>query len=313
MPSVEKIVLITRKTPLEELAERYGTVGQARFYLEHMGLSFASYATEHAAYESALERVRGALPRSLPHQVLAREYLPNYLFGERDLVLVLGPDGLVVNAAKYLSGQPVLAVNPDPTRIDGVLLPFACGQIERALGQALTGALPSRAISMAEARLNDGRTLRALNDLFIGHRSHVSARYHLRHGERAEDQSSSGVIISTGAGSTGWYRSVLAGAAGVAEAILGLDAGALRAAYRLDWESDQLLFSVREPFESRASQAGLVAGRIEPGEALELTSRMPQGGVIFGDGVEADYLTFHSGSIARIGLAEQRVRLLVPA
>jgi len=55
---------------------------------------------------------------------------------------------------------------------------------------------------MARARLNDGQELLALNDLFIGRRTHVSARYALRVGDYVEDQSSSGIIVSTGAGST---------------------------------------------------------------------------------------------------------------
>jgi hypothetical protein len=40
-------------------------------------------------------------------------------------------------------------------------------------------------------------------------------------------------------------------------------------------------------------------------------SLMPHDGVIFSDGIEEDYLPFSSGSVARIGLAEKRVRLVV--
>ena len=35
-----KIVVVTRKTALEELVERFNTREQAHFYLEHMGASF---------------------------------------------------------------------------------------------------------------------------------------------------------------------------------------------------------------------------------------------------------------------------------
>ena len=40
--------------------------------------------------------------------------------------------------------------------------------------------------------------------LAVGANSHVSARYEIEIGERREAQSSSGIIVSTGAGSTGW-------------------------------------------------------------------------------------------------------------
>jgi len=38
---------------------------------------------------------------------------------------------------------------------------------------------------------------------------------------------------------------------------------------------------------------------------------MPHGGVIFSDGIEEDYLAFSSGTVARIGLAEKKVHLIV--
>jgi len=68
---------------------------------------------------------------------------------------------------------------------------------------------------MAQVLLNNGQRLLAVNDLFVGARTHVSARYRLRYKGLDEDQSSSGLIISTGAGSTGWYRSIPTGAAGI--------------------------------------------------------------------------------------------------
>jgi len=132
------------------------------------------------------------------------------------VIVVLGQDGLVVNTAKYLNGQPVIALNPDPQRIDGVLLPFDVHEANQAISLALSGLKVWRDVTMAQAMLNEGQRVLVVNDLFIGARTHVSARYHLRYEGREEDQSSSGLIVSTGAGSTGWYRSVLTGAAGIA-------------------------------------------------------------------------------------------------
>ena len=56
--------------------------------------------------------------------------------------------------------------------------------------------------------LDDGQTLLALNELFIGHHSHQSARYTISTGDNEERHSSSGVIVSTGTGATGWARSI---------------------------------------------------------------------------------------------------------
>jgi hypothetical protein len=166
---------------------------------------------------------------------------------------------------------------------------------------------------MARAELNDGQSLLAVNDLFIGQKTHASARYRLAFDGREEDQSSSGIIVSTGAGSTGWHRSILAGAAGIMEAhVRGARAHKLREGYRFDWEARYLVFHVREPFISKTSGAEVVRGRIDRGRPLEVVSHMPQNGVIFSDGVEEDRLDFNSGAIARIGLADRTLRLVIP-
>jgi Predicted sugar kinase len=320
MPAYEKIIVLTKPTALQELSERMGTKAQARFYLAQeaarigdarLAPSYEEYERADAAYQRALERVKAALPRGVRVQYLDSGFLPQFTFGERDLVLALGPDGLVVNAAKYLDGQPVVAVNPDPERIEGVLLPFRVEQAGAALARVLEGRAAVRALTMAEARLADGQTLRAVNDLFIGRATHASARYRLSFGGVTEEQSSSGVIVSTGTGSTGWLRSVVAGAAGMVAA-LGGEPGHLLApdACRFDPSADELVFSVREPWASRTTGATLVHGRIGPGAVLEIVSQMADGGVIFSDGVEADYLPFSGGAVARIGLSERKVALV---
>ena len=311
MNSIDKIVIITKKTAYEELLERFNTASQAKFYIEHMGGSFAEYAAAHDVYRRSMERVRHAVPAGMRSQEIDREFLPTFTFGPNDMVVTVGPDGLVVNTAKYLDGQPLVAINPDPIRIDGVLVPFIVNIVERYLPFAIAGALGSKCVSMAKATLNDGQTIYAVNDLFIGQRTHVSARYRLKSGQRGEDQSSSGVIVSTGAGSTGWLRSVVTGAVGITQSYFEEeDVDDIGDDYRFPWDADYLRYSVREPFVSRTSAAGLIYGRIDAREPLELTSFMPQNGVIFSDGVEADYIDFNSGAIAKIGVAEKKLRLV---
>jgi hypothetical protein len=200
----------------------------------------------------------------------------------------------------------MIAINPEPSRFDGVLLPFSPEQA-RAAGQKVMDATARiREVTLAEVVLNDGQRLLAFNDLFIGARSHVSALYRIACNERSETQSSSGVLVSTGAGSTGWVSSVFNMAAGVSM-FCGAKPGA---AIRLPWEDPRLLYVVREPFVSRHSQASLVMGMLGPGEELSLQSLMPSGGVIFSDGMESDFLNFNSGFSAKVHAAAQRARLV---
>ncbi|MEZ0396667.1 MAG: hypothetical protein ABWK53_09605 [Anaerolineales bacterium] len=307
----EKIVLVTRKTRLDGLVERFNTRAQARFYLEHNGLDFSIYEREHETYYAALAALRSRLLPIAKVQEIERSFLPNFVFAETDLVVAIGVDGLVVNTAKYLDGQPLIAVNPDPAHIDGILLPFTVGTAPQAVLQVLKGQFHERQISMAEARLNDGQSLLAFNDLFIGVRSHISARYRLRWQEQEEDHSSSGIIVSTGAGSTGWLSSLFNMANGL---LLGFSPAAQPLQpMRLPWDADQLVFVVREPFISKTSRASITCGMISPDSPLYIESQMPEGGVIFSDGVEADFLAFNAGAIATVGLAKKKTRLIVPA
>ncbi len=305
---LEKIVLVTRQTRLEGLIERFNTKAQARFYIEHSGGRFEMYEREHETYYAALSELRRSLHGLAKLHQIERAYLPNYLFAAGDLVVTIGIDGLVVNTAKYLQGQPLVAVNPDPEHIDGVLLPFGVAEAQGIVRRALCGDVRVRPITMAEARLNDGQMLLAFNDLFIGRHDHISARYRIRANGAEEQHSSSGIIVSTGAGATGWLSSLFNMADGMWSQ-LGRQGHLPRP--ELDWETDRLVFVVREPFASKTSAAGIVCGAITPDAPLLLESAMPEGGVIFSDGVLADYLAFNAGARATIGLAERKTNLVV--
>ncbi|MFC3693501.1 sugar kinase [Chenggangzhangella methanolivorans] len=305
----ERIVLVTRATRLDDLVARFNTVEQAKFYVEHLGADFSDYLAEHDRYREAVTIAEQSLARFGRVQRIDREFLPNFLFPPDALVVALGQDGLVANTLKYLDRQPLVGVNPDPGRWEGVLLPFGPEDLDAITAEALADRRPFRTVTMARARLTDGQELHAVNDLFIGPASHVSARYRIEVGEESENQSSSGVIVSTGLGSTGWFRSLIAGATGIAggrkKAV-----GALRE-NGFPWDADHLYFTVREPFPSRASEASIVFGRVERGAPLKIVSQMPDYGVIFSDGVEADFLKFNSGMEAVIGVADRSGTLVL--
>src|SRR2546426_4163786 len=119
-----KIVLVTRPTRLAELVVRFNTVSQARFYIEHQGADFQDYLREDETYHHALVATQKALAQIGRVQTVDRGFLPNFVFAPEDTIVTLGQDGLVANTLKYLNGQPVVGVNPDPERWDGRLLPF---------------------------------------------------------------------------------------------------------------------------------------------------------------------------------------------
>jgi NAD kinase len=312
----DKLVLIVRETRLEELKARFNTVAQARFYVERLGGDFADYEREHAAYLSAVGEVKQSLSELGRVQVVPRALLPNFLFGADDVVVAVGQDGLVANTLKYLRGQVLVGVNPEPSRYDGQLLPFVPRDLPKVIPEVLRGRRPLRGVTMAKAELNNGQTLYAVNDLFLGPKTHGSARYVLRHAGRDELQSSSGIIVSTGLGSTGWFSSLIAGARGIARATeIYAESGVVSRRdpadpIRTPWDAPHLFFTVREPFPSRTTRTDLVFGQVSAEATLEVESLMPERGVIFSDGLENDFLEFNAGTRARISVAERQGRLV---
>lgn len=327
------IAIVTRETRLQGLLARWGTKGAAKFRLktahaheqvlrsagkqktEHSSTAddaqvaseFQEYENEDAAYRLALERLNSDLDLGFPVTHVSRDFLANYDFRGCMVVVVVGQDGLVANAAKYVGDVPIVAVNPDPQRIDGTLLPFQVAQVRRAIQNVLKGNARLREVTLAEAELNDGQRLLAFNDLFVGCNGHASARYTLTVDGHSEPQSSSGMIISTGAGSTGWLSSMFNMYSGFAEWL----GGKASEPVQLSWEDARLAWVVREPFRSKQSYASLVAGLLEEGRELVIESIMPTRGVIFSDGVESDFMEFNTGSIARVRRAAQRAKLVV--
>jgi len=303
-----KVVLVTRRTRLEELVARYHTLAQAKFYIEHLGADFSDYLRESTAYAQSLQVTVETLQAWGRYQVVDRTYLPNFLFAADDIVVALGQDGLVANTMKYLTGQPLVGLNPEPSRWDGVLLPFEAKDLGSVLNDVANDRRPLKAVTMAEARLSDGQVLRGVNDLFIGPRTHTSALYEIELGERHESQSSSGIIVATGLGSTAWLKSIVTGSLGIAQVLRPGKAPAYRPQA---WDTDRLTFAVREPFPSKSSRTELVFGTVTHRQSLKLRSRMPEHGVIFSDGMDADYLRFTAGMEATISVASHRGQLAV--
>ncbi len=308
MGAERRVILVTRRTRLEELLAKYHTLAQARFYIEHLGADFSDYVGENAAYANGLRVTIEALQAWGRYQVLDRGFLANFVFAAGDIVVALGQDGLVANTMKYLDGQPLVGLNPEPTRWDGLLLPFRPVDLAAVLPDVAAGRRPTRSVTMAQVTLSDGQRMRAVNDVFIGPRSHTSALYELDIGGRREVQSSSGVIVSTGLGSTAWMRSVLTSAASITHR---LQPGQAVVHEPEAWDSQQLTFAVREAFPSKSSQAELVFGHVTRARPLKLRSRMPETGVIFSDGIESDFLRFTAGMEATVTLARETGQLVV--
>lgn len=305
---MNKVIIVTRKTRLCELIQKYNTLEQAKFYIEHLGADFSDYVLEDCNYTEAVSTVKSiALKYARVHEV-DRTFFPNLIIGRDDIVVTVGQDGMVANVMKYLNGQPLIGINPDTRRWDGILLPFEPHDLETILPAVIAGRYDAKKVTIAKASTKDGQEMLAVNDLFIGQRTHTSAQYDITLNNTTEAQSSSGIIISTSLGATGWYKSILAEVSRIAKAF---GSETCISCQPMPWSCDTLTFVVREPYPSRSTKADIVFGTLAKTDTFSILSRMSANGVIFSDGMENDALEFNAGSEITIGIADKKGNLVV--
>lgn len=293
-----RVLLITRPTLLDGVVARHGTLGQARFFLKTRDQDIAPIEEAHRRQQAALAEAKRAIPRSWRSARLDRSELSRFVFEPDDLIVAVGQDGLVANVAKYLSGtQRVIGVNPDPERTEGVLVPHPPDRVEALLHDTVAGRVPVEPRTMVRALTDDGQRLTALNEIYVGHRSHQSSRYLLWFDRQEARHSSSGLIVCTGTGATGWARSI-------------------HRQHHIDWSlpaptDGALAFLVREPWPSVTTTTDLAEGVVRGEGDLRVRSEMYEGGVLFGDGIEDDAVELRYGAEVTLACSEHRLHLVV--
>lgn len=305
-----RVVLVHRKTEFDELIERHGTRGQAAFFLSGRGQSIDPVQDRHRAVQAALAAVSAAVPADWRRGLVERADLPRWSFAPGDIVVVVGQDGLVANLARYVDGQPVIGINPEPQRNPGVLVPHApaaAGPLLVAAASQLAGSPAGspagrsagsgiEELAMVQAVADDGQRLVGLNEVFIGQPTHQTARYTLAVPDgTAERQASSGLIVCTGTGATGWGRSAWL---------------ERHSAVDLPGPADRrLAWFVREAWPSPVTGAACTEGALGAGESIGLSVESDRL-VAFCDGIESDAVSLASGQRVIVGLADRKLRLV---
>lgn len=296
MALAPRAVVVHRRTEYDELLAHHGTRGQAEFFLRSRGRDIAEVDARHAAIQQAMQAVAAAIPADWRRGTVERTDLARFLFAPDDVIIVVGQDGLVANAAKYLTGQPVLGLNPEPDINPGVLVPHPVAACAGLLAPLAAGRAQLQERTMVEAVTDDGQRLLALNEVYVGHPSHQSSRYRLTvPGLGEERQSSSGILIGTGTGATGWCRSVWQ---------------ERQAPFSLPEPTDgDLTWFVREAWPSPATGTALTEGILDNGQELRVVCET-DGLVVFGDGIEADRLALAWGQGLTVRSADTRLALV---
>ena len=297
MSVAPRVVVVHRHSERDEIVAEQGTWGQAEFVQKRRGVSLSSVKKRHEMLSGAVQAVSATIPKEWRRGTVERADLPRFLFEPEDVVVVVGQDGLVANTAKYLDGQPVIGIDPDPGRNMGVLVRHSPKDFESLLARISAGRAQVEARTMVSAATDDGESLLALNEVYLGHSGHQSARYVLSTPEGEEEHhSSSGLLVGSGTGATGWLLSI---------------ARQRARQIALPGPTDpELGWFVREAWPGPTTGASLTEGLLPDGQ--ELTVRIEgESLVVFGDGIEADRLALGWGQTVRIRAAERQLRLVV--
>ncbi len=302
---MDRIVIVIKSTRLDDLIKKHFTIGAVTFHLESIDSSIEPYIIEDATYKNALELITSQIPGEIPTAMVEREQLPTFLFRPTDFIIACGPDGLFVNLAQYVGDQLVLTINPDRSSVAGVLMLFNPAHVTEMIKKVKSNTCKVEALPMIKATVDNDKVLWGLNDILVGRNDHISCRYEIAYAGQNENQSSSGILISTGIGSTGWIQSIqnmLYGLTGNRSSRISNPPGAT---------SQELLFVVREPFLSPNTGVSIVTGRIVPGRPLVITSQMPKGGCIFSDGITEKAIRWNAGSQVKITIGERSINRIV--
>ncbi|HLC60570.1 MAG TPA: NAD(+)/NADH kinase [Candidatus Nanoarchaeia archaeon] len=246
----------------------------------------------YGIYKSTLDKVKKTLKKyRIDYNLADRDKLKHEQFSNRDLIIAVGGDGTFLRAAQFVASQPMFGVNADVGSKEGFFMSSDKNNFELILKKILQNKIYIKKFPRLEAFINNKKieTL-ALNELFIGpKKAYHAAKYILESGGKKERQKSSGVLVTTPAGSYAWAK-----ACGIKTMHL---------------DSKNFQFVVREPYEGKVFRNyKLKNGILKPNQNIKILSEMLDG-IIVADSVGMEH-SFKNGSKAAVKLSKNGLNVV---
>src|SRR3989344_3908050 len=212
--NIENIVIAIKMSVLEYDAYRAETdLETALEKFTVMGVDGQKIIDSHYRQRESWEKVLDTLGNKFELAELVmgdniRGILPN------SLVIAIGGDNYLQLVSHFIGNQSLIGINSDPENSDGTLTHFTAESFIDFVPKLESGKFNIEEWTRLQATINDKKipTL-ATSEIYIGaYKSTDMSRYilELRKGSRgrvreSEEQKSSGLVVSTKAGETGWY------------------------------------------------------------------------------------------------------------
>lgn len=219
------------------------------------------------------------------YKLANRNRLTKNYFKNKDLIIAVGGDGTFLRAAQFIDTQMLFGVNSDVKNKEGFFMKADKRDFEKKLKKIIKSKAKIKKLPRLEAYINNKKIdTFALNEFFIGpSKSYHAVTYVIKVNGKKETQKSSGILITTPAGSYAWAKSCCK--------------------KTLPLKSKNYQYVVREPYEgSILKNYKLKYGILQRNQKVNIVSEMLDG-IIIADSVSKEY-SFKNGSKATIKLSK---------
>ena len=243
--------------------------------------------------KEALDHIKKTLKKhEIKYKIRKREKLKEKFFENRDLILAVGGDGTFLIASHgVLSKVPMLGINSDPSSKEGFFMNANKNDFEKKLKRIINNDFKIKKFHRLEAHIGKKRIPDlALNEYYVAsEKPYHTARYYLTVRGKKERQKSSGVLVSTAAGSYAWVKS-----AGGKE---------------LPLYSDNFEYIIREPYCGKtAAKCRLFNDILKKDEKIVIEFELGNG-IIIADSTATEH-KFKSGDKVMIKLSKKPLHII---
>lgn len=292
---LERIVVVPKLSKFECDMQRFG-LGEAdliiKYEAEHAPVE--RILSSHYAQRQALDTLRRVFS---PRQFCPRDDLSAEKVEGADLVIAHGGDNHFQFISHAITDGFILGVNSDPLRSEGALVSHSSEELLAVLNALARGDYRIEEWTRLEGSVNGVPLPRVISEYFLGERDRLEmSRYNLRFKGFEEEQKGSGIIISTGSGSTGWYDSE------ISDYIRGVDVF-------MRTQPVAKLF-VTAPYRGRLTQPTRRQQIVRPGDELVVGSLNDSEGIVGCDAIER--VPFPRGALARIRISDYPLKVVKP-
>lgn len=193
--------------------------------------------------------------------IALRDSLKKEYFDDKEVIVSVGGDGTFLSCAHNIDEQLLLlGVNSNPKKSEGALTSIMIWDLQEKLNEIVNDFdfLTIKEYTRERVRVCKKDkcviTEHALNETYMGNiNPHHPSNYEIVYNDVTEKQRSSGVLVTTGTGSSAWYYAM--------------------GGRKFSREKQQLRFRIRELFKSRLYKPTLEKGKIHQEEVLEIVNK----------------------------------------